>query len=63
MDNIKEAVELNIEAQGMLSTAEKHNKLNDGYDAKNLQNIRKHQALLRKQALAFEKQIRKNQKM
>jgi len=59
--NIEVALKLNVQAKSMLTSAEKLNKLNDGYDAKNLQNITKHQTLVQRQALDLEKQIRQYQ--
>ncbi|MFT6702879.1 MAG: hypothetical protein ACJAUM_002756, partial [Pseudomonadales bacterium] len=59
--NIEVALKLNVQAKSMLTSAEKLNKLNDGYDAKNFQNITKYQTLVQRQALDLEKQIRQYQ--
>lgn len=57
--DIKQAVQLNQEARNMLTKAEKQNSIKDGYDAKNLVSIQRHQQFLLKQASKLERMIKK----
>jgi tetratricopeptide (TPR) repeat protein len=61
--NIESALKLNVEAQTMLHSAKNLTCLNNGYDAKNLQDIGKYQTLAQRQALKFEKEYRKSRQL